>query len=379
MKNYILYGTGWYAEQFLYNFKEKGKIAYCIDGIKTGTFHGFSIYTLRDAPNIENYKIIVTAVWENYIEIKKRLKEIGLTEFREYIWADAFDKKIVVINANCHGEFYKRYLYQSKSFTDEYIIWDVPALHVQKDTCISEDLLKACDLFIHQDIRADNHVGYKFSDEYILPLLKKGCRTIVVPNMVGMGKWNFPTAVRKEYRYGTWAMFCRDSVLDDAYSKYKNVKDIKKYVSSPDVYPEEKVRELFEACKIRLEEREKNWDVKISDYIFKNYQTEKLFYDYDHASDSVMQEIGRRLCDMLGIRDISGKLIYPLNWESRLPFLMLKRHWEYSMRRHISGKPERKSLFLTGRRWIWKSISGSMSGGFTEIILSEKVHREGTD
>lgn len=325
MRKYVLYGTGWYAEQFLYNFKEKDRVAYCIDGFRTGTFHGLPIFTLEAAPALKSHKIIVTVVWENYIEIKKRLKETGLTEFQDYIWADAFDKKIAVINANCHGEFYKRYLYQSKSFTDEYIIWDVPELQVQKDSCIPEELLKACDLFIHQDIRPDNSVGYKFSDEYILPLLESRCRTIVVPNMVGMGKWNFPTAVRKEYRYGCHAMFWRDSVLDDAYSKYKNVKDIKKYVSSPDVYPEEKVRELFEACRIRLEEREKNWDVKISDYIFKNYQTEKLFYDYDHASDSVMQEIGRRLCDKLGIRDISGKLIYPLNWEESFTFPYVKK------------------------------------------------------
>lgn len=362
MKKYVLYGTGWYAEQFLYNFKEKDKIAYCIDGIKTGIFHGFPIYTLRDAPDIENYKIIVTAVWENYIEIKKRLREIGLTEFQNFIWADAFGKKIAVINANCHGEFYKRFLYQSESFSEEYIIWNVPALHMQRESCISEELLKVCDLFIHQDIRPDNQIGYKFSDEYILPLLKRECRTIVVPNMVGMGKWNFPTAVSKEYRYGTWAMFCRDTILDDAYSKYKNVKDIKKHVASPDIYPEEKVRELFEGCINRLIEREKNWDVKISDYILENYQTEKLFYDYDHASDSVMQEIGRRLCEKLGIRDITEKLVYPLNWEESFTFPYVKKalgiRYEETYIRE-SGKKEivfnRKKMDLDEyiREYVW--------------------------
>lgn len=325
MKKYVLYGAGWYAEQFLYNFKEKDRVKCCIDAFRTGTFHGLPIYTLDTAPDLKDYLIIVTAVWENYNKIKECLVENGLIEFQDFIWADAFGKKIAVINANCHGEFYKRYLYQSRSFTDRYIIWNVAPLHLQKDSCISEELLKVCDLFIHQDVRPENSVGYKFSDEYILPLLKKDCKTITVPNMVGMGKWNFPTAIEKEYRYHTWAMFCRDSVLDDAYGKYKDIAGMKKYVTSPDIYPEEKVRELFNSCMKKLKEREKNWDVKISDYILKNYQTKKMFYDFDHASDFVMQEIGRRLCERLGIQDISGKVEYPLNWEESFTFPYVKK------------------------------------------------------
>ncbi len=326
MKKYVLYGAGWYAEQFLYNFKEKNRVAYCIDGFRTGIFHGLPIYTLEDAPDLENYMIIVTAVQENYNEIKQCLKEAGLKEFQDFIWADAFGKKIVVINANCHGEFYKRCLYQSKSFMDEYIIWDVMPLHLQKDSGISEELLEACDLFIHQDIRPDNSVGYKFSNEYILPLLKKECKTITVPNMVGMGKWNFPTIIGKEHRYNdVLVMFDRDSVLDDAYRKYKSVAGMKKYITSLDVYPEEKVRSLFESCMTKLKEREQNWDIKISDYILENYQTEKLFYDDNHASESVMQEIGRRLCENLGIKDISGKVEYPMNWEEAFTLPYVKK------------------------------------------------------
>lgn len=324
MKKYILYGAGWQAEKFLYTFHEKESIAYCIDKFRTGTFHGIPIYTLDQAPDLLRYKIIVVATWDNYEQIRIDLVNKGLTEFLDFIWHEALGKKIAVINANCHGEFYKRYLGQSNLFTKEYIIWYTPALHLRKTDSIPEQLLMVCDLFIHQDIRPQNKFGYKFSDEYILPRLKDGCRTITVPNLVGMGKWNFPTAIEKEYRYGTRAMFCRDSVLDTAYQQNKSIVGIKEYITSPDVFPAEKVKRLFEECIAKLKEREKNWDIKISDYILEHYKTEKLFYDYDHAADGVMQEIGKRLCKLLKITDIKQKLKYPLNWEESFTFPYVK-------------------------------------------------------
>ena len=69
MKKYILYGAGWQAEKFLYNFKEREAVSYCIDGYRTGTFHGLPIYTLSNAPDINKHKVIVTALWEKYVQI----------------------------------------------------------------------------------------------------------------------------------------------------------------------------------------------------------------------------------------------------------------------------------------------------------------------
>ena len=208
------------------------------------------------------------------------------------------------------------------------MIWNLPPLHHHKLTQIPDELLSRCDLFIHQDIRPENPYGYKFSDEYTIPHLKPECRTVIVPNMVGMGKWNFPTMggrQEKEYKYGQRAMLWRDSILDEAYHRCKKIQEIKTFILSPDVFPQEKVRELFLKCMDKLCKREKNWDIKISDYIWEHYKTEKIFYDCDHAADSVMQEIGRRLCEELEINDIDGKLEYIMNWEEAFTFPYVKQ------------------------------------------------------
>lgn len=297
---------------------------YCIDKFRTGIFHGLPIYTLASAPDIGKYKIIVTATWENYEQIKVQLKEHDLIEFQDFIWMEAFNKKIAVINANCHGVFYKKYLQQSKTFMRKYVIWDVPQLQLRKTTSISDELLSACDLFIHQDIRVNNSYGYEFSDEYTLSRLKPTCQVVTVPNMVGMGKWAFPTAVRKEYRYRIRGVFWRDTLLDEAYHQHRSIQKIREYISAPNVYPTELITDLFNKCILKLRSREANWDIQISDYILKHYKTEKLFYDEDHAADSVMQEIGRRLCRVLEITDIEGEVDYLMNWEESFIFPCVK-------------------------------------------------------
>lgn len=325
MKKYVLYGAGWYAEKFLYRFKEKDRIEYCIDRYKKGFFHGYPIYELEDAPDIKHYTILVTAVWEYYGSIRDALKKKGLVEFVDFLWAEAFGKKITIINANCYEGFYRRCLCMSRSFTEEYIVWNVPQIQLNKERCIQEELLEACDLYIHQDIRPDNSFSYKLSDEYILPRLKTGCRTVTVPNLVGMGKWNFPSARQREVREGKPLLFWRDAILDAACEQYGSLTEIKRYVMSEELISENTVRELFSEFLSKLEKRERNWDITISDYILQNYKTQKIFYDIDHLADGVMQEIGRRLWRKLGITDVDGKVEYLLNWNEMFTFSCVKK------------------------------------------------------
>lgn len=315
-EKYVLYGAGWYAERFLYNFPSKARIDYCIDGYQEGEFHGYPIYTLEHAPDIKKHMVIVAAVWEAYKQIREYLKDLSLKEFQDFIWAEAFGKKIAVLNANCYGRIYKKYLCQSQCFTTEYILWEVPLIHFNEERCISNDLLRACDLYIHQDIRKDNRFGFQLSDEYILPQLKESCRIITVPNMVGMGKWMFPTGTSKperQYRGGKVGPFFRDFVIDNAYEQFKSVKKIKKYILKEKPFSEKEVKDLFSDFIMKLKEREKNWDIMISDYILENYKTEKIFYDADHPGEGVMKEITKRIGVRLGINDIDGEIEYKLN------------------------------------------------------------------
>lgn len=60
----------------------------------------------------------------------------------------------------------------------------------------------------------------------------------------------------------------------------------------------------------KLSRRDKNWDIKIADYIKENYKRIPLFIDPDHPLKYLMQEIGRRTARILNINDIDENLNY---------------------------------------------------------------------
>lgn len=70
------------------------------------------------------------------------------------------------------------------------------------------------------------------------------------------------------------------------------------------------LKEKFQNDMGKIRERNKNWDIKIADYIADNYQTVPLFVDRNHPSKYLMLEIGRQTADILGIHDITGESEY---------------------------------------------------------------------
>lgn len=132
------------------------------------------------------------------------------------------------------------------------------------------------DVYIHQDIRAENKVSYELSDEYILPQLKKDCLSITVPNFVGgMAEWMFPMQgaagekVISTPENPIYVLYT-DSILDELY--YKGVcSNLNEYVRYYLDYKFEKefLKRKFESSIRKIFEREKNWDIKVADYIQK--------------------------------------------------------------------------------------------------------------
>lgn len=118
---YVLYGAGWESEKFLYRHREIiNNVAYCIDEYHSGDIHGIPIVSLDGARNLEKYQILVATVWDTFCIIRELLQEKGLKEFTNFIWSRLFGKKLVLINANCHGAALVDYLHLSRQFVDNY-------------------------------------------------------------------------------------------------------------------------------------------------------------------------------------------------------------------------------------------------------------------
>ena len=128
MKKYVLYGSGWEAEKFMYRFDARDDIDYVIDGYHTGTFHDMPIYHIDAAPDdLSEHTILVAAEADSYFAIVEMLKKRG---FDNFYWTRSIKgndkRKKVIINCNCYRIVYQNYLCHSRDFNKKYEIVEVP-------------------------------------------------------------------------------------------------------------------------------------------------------------------------------------------------------------------------------------------------------------
>jgi len=363
MKRYILYGAGTEAEKFIYNYKDLlSQIEYCIDASKTGYFHNIPIYTLDTAPTLENHMILVTARWDLYKEIRNILFTKNLREFDNFIWCNYFDKKKVVINANCHGAAIEQYLNLSPYFRNHFCITPIPLIQENKAGSIDKSLLLDCDVFIHQDIQAANSISYYLSDEYIIPLLKNDCLNITIPNMVGMGNWCFPSQGKILRFPNLDRNICfENSVLEEAYSKgARTLMEFENFFNNYTYNPAE-LNALFSKDMEKIKQREPNWDIKMSSFILENYKEIPLFNDAGHPSKYTMLYIAKIVAQLLGINDITDYSHYDPSLGIPYPILpCVKQHFhlEYEndyelIANHMVHKPSSCTLSDYIKYYFW--------------------------
>lgn len=220
------------------------------------------------------------------------------------------NKKIVLINANCHGTALVNFLSLSKEFSEMFSIFPIPAVQFNTEKKIAPLILNEADVFIHQDIRGNNSIAYELSDEVLVPQLNKSCLNLIIPNLVGFGRWLYPNLgeiiLDKAQSHN---LIFRDRILDEAVKASGNsLRDISFYISyfNGFEYSKEELNELFEQDMAKLQKREKKWDIKILHYILRHYKSIPMYVDAGHPSRYVMYEIGTKVLGFLGIkRDVS--------------------------------------------------------------------------
>lgn len=184
----VLYGTKLEAEKVLYFCKVNHiDCEYVIDNYEQGMFHGYNIVKLSAIEMLNSFCVVACGTYNTYSAIKKQLIAKGYKEFQDFIWSKLWKKKIVVINANCHGTALRHYLESSECFRDRYAIYPVPEIYLNDKKEIDENILQHADVFIHQDIRTNNKISYKLGDEYTLSFLPTTAIRICMPNFVGLG------------------------------------------------------------------------------------------------------------------------------------------------------------------------------------------------
>ena len=306
---FVLYGCGLEAEKYICrNIEILPYVKECVDGYRNGCFHSIKISKINQIDNILNKKILVATLPETYQKIKIILDELGLIEFKHYAHISYFEKKIVVVNANCHGIGLIKYLNMSKEFRTKYVICLIPEIQSNDKKEISTYLLENLDVLITQDVRIGNKYSDKLSLDYLKSHINRLSELIVIPNMVGMGTWLFPQHGYNDkivkLANGEWPLMHENIVIESAIaSGCKELSEFIKYLNDWKV-DETILKDAFDKFIKKLEARELNWDIKVKDYIISHMHDAEIFCDRDHPSVEMMKYIGRQVLKKLKLQYI---------------------------------------------------------------------------
>lgn len=211
-------------------------------------------------------------------------------------------KKSVVVYGNCHTEIITKMLESCQKFNENYYI--IPTKRIQniKDPKeLYEDCYCRCDVFIHQSIRLNNRYGEEYASEKIIARLKQGCKIISIPNVYHLPLCFFPQySVAPELRKDGVTYFFRDSIIDSHLNKpFKLLTLAKTDYDNPNLFDSGDIVASFEAFIDKVRKREKDWDIKVSDYILDNFRSHQLFYDPNHPTNYFLSYIASELLKIL--------------------------------------------------------------------------------
>lgn len=240
-------------------------------------------------------------------QIRLKLEKEKLNEFKDFIFERFYNKKIVIFYGNCHTESIIKFLRNNNEFTKEYEIYDIPQIqNIKNKLFFSSIIFKKCDLFIHQSIRENNRYGSDFSSKNIIRKLKKECNIISMPNIYQLPKFFFPQYYNsEEIRFKKSTYFFRDRIIDDLYFKGGNINQIYEKYMDKNLYNKEKLDNEYHNFIKKVKSREKDWDIKVSDFIIENFNKKNLFYDPNHPTTTFFKHVYLEILNILKIKDTS--------------------------------------------------------------------------
>lgn len=187
----------------------------------------------------------------------------------------------------------------------DHIIYPIKPIHTIDDPkYFALPVFKYCDVFIHQSIRKGNRYGEEYSSEKIIARLDNNCQIIGIPNV-----YRLPTCVFPQYnkndelknRHGQ-SVFFRDCVLDEAAEYGLSFKKAFEDYWNNRHFSGRDLDEGLTAFFAKVDEREKDWDIKCLAFIKQNYKQKQLFYDPNHPTNEFLFYVATQLLKYMGIR-----------------------------------------------------------------------------
>lgn len=259
--------------------------------------------------NSKNKIIIVSKDYNT-----RKLEDNGFVEFVNYIREQYLLKQMVLIYGNCHTRVIKECLQQNTEFSSQYVIYPwKPIQEIANPAYFKSEVLDWCDIFIHQSIRKENRYGEDYSSDRIISKLNGNARIISIPNLYHLPMHLFPAFDEGEFYYPLIGgiLFFRDKILDDLFVIEKgNIKKIIQKYKLYDKWDPDEIQKKYMHFKEIVHEREKQWDIKVSDFIDSNFRDKLLFYDPNHPTSFFLSWIADNILSLLGVEEKNDIIIY---------------------------------------------------------------------
>ena len=226
-------------------------------------------------------------------------------------------KKKAAILANCQGQSIAHLLKKNDVFAKAFDLLPLNPIHLLKESDAPKihELVSSLDLLIHQPIGP--HYGV-FSSDNIVKSMKPDSCSISFPVLFFSG-YNPETVYMKNIAGKTiQEMGYNDLNIMKLFLAGFSPQDIVDQIISEDFYSHAFILNNYEQSINSLKEREKDLDVKISQFINNFAKERRLFFSMNHPTNEVLQKVTAQILSLLSIPFVNLNLPKELLGKTRL-------------------------------------------------------------
>jgi hypothetical protein len=210
------------------------------------------------------------------------------------------------VYGNCQIDPLIRILALSTEFSRIYENTPVTAVHriSQSEETQFAATVRNLDLLIHQPVAPAIYGSTRrLGTDHLVTWLKSGARAISFPSAHFTG-YSPETIVWKDGNgNNVWDSFCNyhDLNILNAYYHGMSRRECISYVLEGVGYGPEFLEANVADSLDRLRQRERQIDVTISDFVDENWRRERLFFGFNHPSNSLVLHEANQILDMIGL------------------------------------------------------------------------------
>ena len=218
------------------------------------------------------------------------------------------NKRVICISGNCVTGVMPDFLKTCQKFNDNYVINILQPVHLVQSEQQIEDFLKAiknCDVFFTQPVGGEKYIKRGIDTASIKSILKPDTQifTMPVPYFTGYfpeqfylhdenGNVGYCEGLPSPYHnkfilYGYVNKRSPQEILDLLYSENIN----------------QNVEQIAQQSINELQNREKELNFTISDFIAENYKKQRLFYTLNHPTKFLLFYMAKKIMSVLALYD----------------------------------------------------------------------------